>query len=108
MIGETITITRQGEQTGEDEQGSPIFDTDTLEVPGCVFAPGTSDEAGSTAGARIVTGGTVYAPSGTVFLPTDMLTIRGERWQIDGEAGQWTSPFTGTGWGVEVAVKRGA
>jgi hypothetical protein len=108
MRGETITITRQGAQTGEDTQGNPTYATSTIDVKGCAFAPASSDESGDTFGGRILSGGTVYAPAGTVFLPSDVLTIRGNPWHIDGEAGEWRSPFTNRVKGVEVAVKRGA
>ncbi|WP_353809080.1 hypothetical protein [Agromyces sp. SYSU T00194] len=109
LLGETVTIIRQNDSpSGEDSQGNPVFGTTEVPVTGCAFAPAASDESGTTYGGRVISGGTVYAPSGTVFRPSDMLRIRGEIWQVDGEPGQWTSPFTGTGWGVEVAVKRGA
>lgn len=109
MRGETITIVRKGEQTSEDSQGNPIFeDLPDIPVAGCAFAPRSSEENGSNAGARIITGGTVYAPPGTVLFPTDLLRIRGQEWQIDGEVGDWVSPFSGDERGVEVAVKRGA
>lgn len=107
MRGETITVRRQGARTGEDSQGNPIPAVDEFEVRRCAFAPRSSDESTDVFGGRTFTGGTVYAPSGTVFKPSDVLIIRGEVWSIDGEAGQWTSPFTGRGKGVQVAVKRG-
>lgn len=108
MRGETVTIIRQGEASGEDSQGNPIIPEEEIDVDGCAFAPGSSGEDTSPYGQRVLTGGTVYAPTGTVFLPSDRLIIRGEHYVIDGESGQWTSPFNGRGRGVEVAVKRGA
>lgn len=109
MRGETITIVRDADEaTGEDSQGNPIITTEEIDVPGCAFAPGSSSEDAATYGQRVMAGGTVYAPSGTVFRSTDRLLIRGEMFVVDGEAGQWTSPFNGRGRGVEVAVKRGA
>lgn len=107
MIGETVTVHRLPDSPiGEDSQGNPTYTRQDISVPGCAIAWGSaSDDVGSE-GVRAITGGTVYAPTGTVFQPTDLLTIRGEKYAVDGEAGQWTSPFTGTGWGVEVAFKR--
>lgn len=107
MIGETITITRRT-ASGEDSQGNPTYTTEDIPVGGCAFAPGGSADEIATFGSRAITGGTVYGPSGTVFLPSDILTIRGMAFTVDGETGQWTSPFTGVGAGVEVAVKRSA
>lgn len=107
MRGETITIIRRGAKTGEDSQRNPIYETSEISVRGCAFAPGSSDEPTQPFGRRVFTGGTVYAPSGTVFKPSDVLIIRGEQWSIDGDAGQWTNPYSRRGRGVEVAVKRG-
>ena len=108
MIGETIKITRQSSSTGEDSQGNPIYGTTTITVDNCAFAPTGSTEDVVNFGTRAITGGMVYAPSGTVFQPTDVLEIRGMTFTVDGESGQWTSPYTGEGKGVVVAVKRGA
>lgn len=108
MIGETVTVHRAGAQTGEDEQGNPIFETVTIEVPGCAFAPSGMTEDVATFGTSAITGGTIYAPSGTVFLPSDLVVIRGMNFTIDGETGQWTSPFDGIGAGAVVAMKRSA
>jgi hypothetical protein len=107
MRGETITILRQGESTSEDSQGNPIYPTLEISVAGCAFAPRASDETLDVFGGRVLTGGTVYLPSGTEIRSSDVLVIRGERWLVDGDAGQWTNPFSRRGRGVEVAVKRG-
>lgn len=107
MIGETITITRRT-VSGEDAMGNPTHATTQIPVDGCAFAPTGSAEDVATFGSRAITGGTIYAPSGTVFLPADIVTIRGMTFTIDGDTGQWTSPFTGQGAGAVVAVKRGA
>jgi len=106
MIGETITIRRHG-GIGEDSQGNPTTTVTSIPIEGCAFAPAGSADDIATFGSRAITGGTVYAPSGTVFLPDDVVIIRGMAFTIDGESGQWTSPYSGTGRGVEVAVKRG-
>ena len=106
MIGETITIRRQVVD-GEDSQGNPTTTETSIDVERCAFAPTGSTEDVVTYGTRAITGGTVYAPSGTVFLPSDIVVIRGMTFTIDGEAGQWTSPYSSVGRGVEVAVKRG-
>jgi hypothetical protein len=37
----------------------------------------------------------VFKPAITVS-PTDQITVRSERYEIDGEPGQFRSPFTGT------------
>ncbi len=107
MIGETILI-RRSVVSGEDSQGNPTYTPTDTPIEGCAFAPTGSSEDVATFGTRAITGGTVYAPTGTVFLPSDVLVIRGMTFTVDGETGQWTNPYSGTGRGVEVAVKRGA
>lgn len=107
MIGETILI-RRSVEAGEDSQGNPRETTTDIPIEGCAFAPTRSSEDVATFGTRAITGGTVYAPTGTVFLPADVLVIRGMTFTVDGETGQWTNPYSATGRGVEVAVKRGA
>ena len=107
MIGETVTIRRRV-VSGEDSQGNPAYTVTDITVGRCAFAPNSSDEDPTTFGTRAITGGTVYAPSGTVFLPSDQVVIRGLVYSVDGETGQWTNPYSATGKGVEVAVKRGS
>ena len=106
MIGETVVVTRRV-VSGEDSQGNPAYTTSEIAIERCAFAPTGSTEDVATFGTRAITGGTVYAPTGTVFLPSDVLTIRGMTFTVDGESGQWTNPYSATGKGVEVAVKRG-
>lgn len=105
MIGESITIVREV-PGGEDTMGNPIATTVDIDVPGCAFAPGGSAEAVATYGARTDTDGTVYAPTGTVFFPSDKVRIRSVLYTVDGDSEQWTSPYTLSGAGVVVNVKR--
>lgn len=105
MIGETVTIVREV-PGGEDLMGNPVSSTVDIAVPGCAFAPGGSAEAVATFGARTDTDGTVYAPTGTVFLPSDKVRVRGVLYTVDGNSEQWTSPYTLSGAGVVVNVKR--
>ncbi|KTS90676.1 hypothetical protein NS183_07775 [Microbacterium testaceum] len=107
MIGETVVIVRQVDD-GEDAMGNPTTTTVEIPVTGCAFAPGASAESTATFGGRTDTDGTVYAPTGTVFLGSDMVRIRGVLYTVDGDAQQWTSPYTGLGAGVVVNVKRGS
>jgi len=115
MIGETVTVTREGDLIpGEkDDLGFPVrgepttFDIDHVAVA-LSGTSGTTESPEST-GDLSITGYTLYLPSGTQLRSTDMLTIRGvQGWQVEGDAasGQWTSPFSGEGKGVEARVKR--
>jgi hypothetical protein len=107
MIGESVTFLRLPDTpTGEDSQGNPTYTRTEVAVENCAVSFGSASDEVGTSGVRAITGGTVYAPTGTVIEPTDLVVIRGEQYAVDGEAAQWSSPFTGAGWGVEVAFKR--
>lgn len=115
MRGETVTVTRLGAEdpNNRDELGYPIpAESTTFDIEHVAVAlsgtSGTSESAEST-GDLSITGYTLYMPSGTQLRSTDILTIRGVTgWQVEGDAfaGQWTSPFSGRGKGVEARVKR--
>jgi len=109
--GESVIVTRQGvPTTGFDAGGYPIVSAETtFTVSDVAVAPAGSSEDPQSLGLWVVTGYTLYLPYGTVLLPTDFVEVRGvPGWQVvgDGAAGQWRSPFSGRGAGVEVAVKR--
>lgn len=113
MRGEAITVTSKGTvlvPREDDEQGNPKIGPDTTRtIKRVAVAPKGSSESAEAFGQQVITGYTLYLPSGEVLLPTDRIEIRGETgWQVEGDAaaGQWTSPFSGRGKGVEVAVKR--
>lgn len=112
MRGETVIVTSVGTPIpGEfDAQGYPLIGPETTRAVGRVaVAPKGSEESAEAFGQKVITGYTLYLPSGTVLLSTDRVEVRGVGgWQVEGDAsaGQWTSPFSGRGRGVEVAVKR--
>lgn len=112
MRGETVTVTRLGtpDPNTPDEQGNPtVGASSTFDVDHVAVAPKGSDESAQTFGQQSVSGYTLYCPSGTILLSTDIIEIRGvPGWHVEGDAGagQWTSPFSGRGKGVEFAVKR--
>lgn len=114
-MSEMVSIIRESSvATGEDAQGSPTYGPPAMilvprfkHLP--VFAPKGSAESQDAFGQQVIASGTVYLPPGTVVLSTDRFTIRGDSsWHVDGEAGDWISPFDGQGKVVEVALKRGA
>lgn len=106
MIGETVTILRPGTPT-TDIYGNDIPGADTrIDITGCAVAPrlrGDSTDAGRQG---VIVGMSVYFPAGTDVLATDRLEVRGETHTIEGDPGYWTSPYTGTARGVEVATLR--
>lgn len=105
---ETITVTVPGAPTGgDDAQGNPIVGPPVVtEVEIKAFAPRDSEESEDGSGTRSISGGVVYGYRGTT-VPTDaILTIRGEDWQVDGELGDWLSPYGPVPQGIEFSVKR--
>lgn len=110
MIGETFTRLR-APADDVDRYGNPTLDwdsddVDSLDLPGCSFAPGrgTEDRQDLREGQSIT--GTVYAPAGADVDALDRLVIRGDTYSVDGEPGAWTSPFSGASRGVEISVRR--
>lgn len=111
LIGELITVTVPGAPTGgTDDQGNPVLGDDvstSLRIK--AFAPQRSDETAGAPGITVVSSGTVYGFPGTVIPSDAVLTIRGERWHVAGELGEFVSPYAGShpdARGVEVAVVR--
>jgi hypothetical protein len=106
----TLTVTRRGEPTGEDdEQGNPVATPDsTFQIVVRAVAPNPSDETATDAGARVITGYRVFGyKSLAPLLPSDRLTIRGvPGWQVEGEVGLWESAFGSDRGGTEFVVRR--
>jgi hypothetical protein len=111
--GETIVAHLPGEvlqPVQKDEHGNPKRGARTdVEVPGCSLAPHDADETRGTFGPVTTTSYHVYAPTDLEFPPDTIFTIRGvSGWLMEGEVGQWTSPYSARGKGVEFTVKRGS
>lgn len=108
MIGEQITVTRQGQPTGgEDSQGNPVIGApEVITSDGWAVAPRASDESAEPFGQQVITGLTLYRRSHFAVLPTDQFTVRGELWYVDGDAGEWTNPYTTVKAGVVVNLRR--
>lgn len=103
--GETVTIVRPGTPT-QDQYGNDVPGAATeISVPGCAVAPRASSED-VQARDQVVEGLTVWMPAGTDVRPTDRVRRGGLLFEIDGEAGEWNSPFTGFAGPVQVALSR--
>lgn len=95
---ETVTVIRP---PGRDAFGDPLpGDATEFDVPGCLFAPGPSQELGFAA-ATVDTDGTVYAPPDTDVRPTDRIRIRGAVYSVVGDPQNW-----GRSAGVVIPVRR--
>lgn len=96
---------------GMDDYGDPVAapggSADVVLV-GCAKAPRSSDEQRSERRPAVITGLTLYVPGdqGAAIGPSSVLEVDGEKWEVEGQPGQWVSPFTGGFRGVEVALTR--
>lgn len=109
LIPETITRITPGSATGErDAMGNPVLSDDvSTDIEIKAFAPRFTDpESAETYGVRVISGGTVYGYRGTALTPADRLTIRGLTYQVEGETGDWLSPYPNSPEGIEFSVKR--
>ena len=101
-FGETITVRRPG---GTDQRGDPEPAVEHT-VTGCAFAPRSSTEATDRRD-TVVIGLTLYAPPDADIQATDKIVrANGTVWEVDGEPGDWQTPFTGWHPGLQIAVKR--
>lgn len=93
---ETVTVIRPA---GRDAFGDETGDPAEFTVPGCLFAPGPSQEPAFLA-LQVITDGTVYAPPGTEVVPTDRINVRGDLYTVVGHPQVWGS------FGVVIALRR--
>ena len=109
MIGEPVTVLSA--PLAADEYGTPSAERDwdsatSTVIHGCAVAPRSSSELTDPGRLAVIVGLTVYLPAGSVVSPQDRMLVRGDLYEVDGEAGVWVSPFTGWSPGVEVALRR--
>jgi hypothetical protein len=108
---ETITVRRPSGPAATGPRGDPLPYT-THTVTGCVFAPNVS--TGENVSAENVyrrdtvsTGLALYAPPDADIIPIDRIVrADGTVWEVEGEPGDWQTPWTGWHPGKVVAVKR--
>ena len=109
--GETVIILRPGAPTGRDEYGvETVGPPEEIPVPGCGIAPRDGNGAGGNeqtqARDTVIIGLTLYAPAGTDLRPTDKVRVAGVLYEVDGQAGAFRSPFTGSAGPVVAALER--
>lgn len=93
---------------GEDAHGNLIDEWDEIPITldGCAFDPGSSAEPRRPGQDRVIVEPNLFAPYGTPAEPKDRIKVRGEIYQVEGEARDWRSPFTGTAYGTAIALRR--
>lgn len=110
-FGEPITVTTLT-QSGTDDYGDPVTASTSIVRTGA-FAPAIGSE--STNGQdQVVTQPQVFFTGqdaddvAAVIDSASTLTVRGLVYQVDGDPGDWRSPFTGWHAGLTVPLKRTA
>ncbi|MGW2228288.1 hypothetical protein [Streptomyces formicae] len=108
--GDTVTILRAAAATTQDVYGNDVPGPVTeIPVPGCSVSPrdGTGPAANEILGDRdtVISGLTLYAPFGTDIRATDRVRIGGEIYEVDGRAGTFRSPFSGSTGPVVAALE---
>lgn len=105
-FGKTITVLRDS-PGGLDKHNDPVASTTaSATIAHCGVAPRYSSEPNTLARNGVIIGFTIFAPSGSDIIYTDRIKIDGLVYDIEGEPANWSSPFTGTEFGMEFAVKR--
>lgn len=104
LQGGVVVTLIHSEVTGRDGWGNDQRTTTTTEVSGCAFIPGgTSENIEGTI--QVTADAEVYMPAGTVVSPEDQILYQGVTYNVDGEPGTWTSPFTAVKGPVLVRLK---
>ena len=104
--GSTVTILRDS-STEPDPYGDPPTSTTTrIPVPGSCVAPRYSTEPTIRGSQGVIIGKTWFVPAGTDVRYTDRAEIAGVVYLIEGDPGDWVSPYSGHDFGLEVALKR--
>lgn len=91
--GETVVLHTRS-VTGQDALGNDTLTAVDVTVTGCGFDPGGSTE--NVQGQDLVTSQpTLYVPAETGVGVVDAVTVRGVRYEVDGQPASYTNPFTG-------------
>lgn len=102
MVGsETLTLVRQA----RGKHGDPAGAATEIQIPGCIVWPRTSTET-TDAQDTVITGYSALLPPGSDVTSTDRLRWRGLLFDVVGEPGIYTTPFSGTDPGLEVSMRR--
>lgn len=108
MIG-NATVALVSTTTTTDDYGNQSTSTTETAWPGCAVAPRYAAESTDPHRPNVVIGLTVFGPTPPSPINSDdRLRIDGDLYDIEGDDGDWESPFTGWRAGVEVACKRAA
>jgi hypothetical protein len=112
--GITIVVHRRT-ASGRDSYGNDTWTEVDVSYDGCGFWPGSAGK--NVAGTResgeenlrssVITRAQIMLPPDAQIDASDEVTTPdGARWQVSGEAQQWTSQLTGASTGLQVGIER--
>lgn len=105
-FGEIVGI-KALDQDAEDTHGNPVESwADPVDWPGCAVAPSKSDEPVEAGRTAVITLLDVFGPYDMVVGPHDRAVWRGTEYEVVGEPGYWSNPFTGATPGCEFKMRR--
>lgn len=92
-----------------DAYGDPVAagpGASDITLTGCAKAPRASDERRSERSPAVLTGITLYVPGeqGAAIQASSRIEVDGTVYEVEGDPGEWRSPFTGAVKGYEVAL----
>lgn len=105
--GETVTVHPYVEDAGLDPLGNPVsgwgadYDREHIAV-----APHVDAEQIGEMRSMVVSGFDLYDTYDSPIGPHDEVTVRGDRYRVDGEIARWRNPFTGDAPGCVITVKK--
>lgn len=102
--GETLTLITKT-VTGRDSYGNVVYGSTTADIPNCPVWPRTSSELVQGQD-TVIAGVTAMLPAGTDVKAIDAIGWNGDTYQVDGQPGLYTSPFTGLDPGIEVQLTK--
>lgn len=105
MIGETVTVHHPATWATGSYGERTVATWDDEDVERCAVAPGETME-NLDRQATLAVEWTVYCPAGTTVEAEAQMTVRGVRYEVDGEPADWTNPYSGEAKGVVVKVGR--
>lgn len=105
--GETVTVITRTKTGGLDAKGNDVYEDTPVDVSGAVVWPRGSTEQIQRQD-QVSTGLTVLLPASSPVKPTAIsrMIVRGDTYEVDGNPGDWRSPFTSRRPGFEVQLTR--
>lgn len=94
-------------QLYDEWTGDPVGEPTPHTIDDCAVAPRTGGETNNL-GTAVIVGLSLFAPYASDIVSTDRIYLPGDpqAWEVDGEPGNWRSPFTDWRPGCQVALTR--